>query len=94
MVPAAGTRWQRAAGVDDSPSLFAGDIMRKTNGRAAGAPRRASRATGRTATWPFFWLALLLVLVIALELRLLPPTGSIQIDGLQALILPVVAIWP
>ncbi len=41
---------------------------------------------------PFFWLALLLVLVIALTFHLLPPTGSIQTDGLRALILPVAAI--
>ena len=34
MVPAAGTPWQAAAGIEDSPELFLGDIMRKTNGEA------------------------------------------------------------
>ena len=33
-VPAAGTRYQRAAGIDDSPALFAADVMRKNNGEA------------------------------------------------------------
>ena len=33
-VPAAGTRWQRAAGIDDSPELFAADVMRKNHGEA------------------------------------------------------------
>jgi fumarate reductase flavoprotein subunit len=34
MVPAAGTRWQRAAGVEDSPARFLEDIMAKTAGEA------------------------------------------------------------
>ena len=34
MIPAAGTRWQIAAGVDDAPDVFYEDIMRKTKGRA------------------------------------------------------------
>lgn len=34
-IPAAGTRVQRAAGVDDSPALFAEDIQAKAKGRAA-----------------------------------------------------------
>ncbi len=29
LIPAAGTRWQRAAGIEDSPELFAADIMAK-----------------------------------------------------------------
>jgi len=29
LIPAAGTRWQRAAGIEDSPELFAADIMKK-----------------------------------------------------------------
>ena len=41
---------------------------------------------------PFFWLALLLVLLISLDLKLLPPTGTLQVQGWQALILPVAAI--
>ena len=32
MIPAAGTRWQREAGVDDSPEAFAADLMAKTHG--------------------------------------------------------------
>ncbi len=34
LVPAAGTRWQRAANIDDDPNRFAADILRKTKGRA------------------------------------------------------------
>jgi fumarate reductase flavoprotein subunit len=34
-IPAAGTRWQREAGVDDSPAAFAADIQAKARGRAA-----------------------------------------------------------
>lgn len=34
MVPAGGTRWQEAEGIDDSPELFLEDIMRKTHGEA------------------------------------------------------------
>lgn len=29
LIPAAGTRWQRAAGIEDGPDLFAADIQRK-----------------------------------------------------------------
>jgi fumarate reductase flavoprotein subunit len=32
LIPAAGTRWQRDAGIDDSPDLLAADIMRKAHG--------------------------------------------------------------
>jgi len=34
MVPAGGSRWQQAAGIDDSPQRFYSDIMAKTGGRA------------------------------------------------------------
>lgn len=34
MVPGAGTRFQREAGIDDSPELFAADVARKTHGEA------------------------------------------------------------
>lgn len=34
MVPGAGSRWQRDAGVDDSPERFVADIMAKTHGEA------------------------------------------------------------
>lgn len=32
LIPAAGTRWQREAGIDDDPARFAGDIMAKAKG--------------------------------------------------------------
>ena len=31
LIPAAGTRWQTALGIDDSPQLFAADILRKAH---------------------------------------------------------------
>jgi len=34
MVPAGGSRWQTATGIDDSPEMFYGDVMRKTKGLA------------------------------------------------------------
>ncbi len=34
MIPAGGSRWQRASGIDDSPELFYTDVMRKTKGAA------------------------------------------------------------
>ena len=34
MVPAGGSRWQRRAGIDDSPERFYDDVMRKTGGQA------------------------------------------------------------
>jgi fumarate reductase flavoprotein subunit len=34
MVPGAGTRFQEAAGIDDSPDLYVSDIMAKTHGEA------------------------------------------------------------
>ena len=41
MVPAGGSRWQAAAGVDDSPELFYEDAMRKTRGAADSVVTRA-----------------------------------------------------
>ncbi|MDX1690682.1 MAG: FAD-binding protein [Acidimicrobiia bacterium] len=41
MVPAAGSRWQREAGVDDSPDVLFGDIMAKTGGEADPVVARA-----------------------------------------------------
>lgn len=32
LIPAAGTRWQRGAGIDDGPEIFAADIMKKAKG--------------------------------------------------------------
>jgi len=51
-VPAAGTRYQRAAGIDDSPELFAADVMRKNHGEAD--PRIVDalcRSVGSTLEW-------------------------------------------
>jgi fumarate reductase flavoprotein subunit len=51
-VPAAGTRYQRAAGIDDSPGLFAADVMRKNHGEAD--PRIVDslcRGIGPTLEW-------------------------------------------
>jgi fumarate reductase flavoprotein subunit len=41
MIPAAGSRWQRECGVDDSPDRFYDDIMRKTGAKAAATVARA-----------------------------------------------------
>ncbi|HZM34518.1 MAG TPA: FAD-dependent oxidoreductase [Burkholderiales bacterium] len=51
-VPACGTRWQRAAGVEDSPARMAVDIQRKNGGEAD--PRIVDalcRASGPTLEW-------------------------------------------
>jgi len=51
-VPAAGTRWQRAAGVDDSPAAMAADIARKNNGEADAAVVASACATiGPALEW-------------------------------------------
>ena len=34
MIPGAGSRWQREAGIDDSPDQFVADVMAKTGGEA------------------------------------------------------------
>jgi fumarate reductase flavoprotein subunit len=34
LIPAAGTRFQRACGIVDTPELFAGDILKKAHGEA------------------------------------------------------------
>lgn len=41
MVPAGGSRWQEAAGIDDSPDLFLQDVVHKTKGTAEPAVARA-----------------------------------------------------
>lgn len=54
LVPAAGTRWQREAGVEDDPERFAADIMAK----AAGEPDAALvGAVARAAAPALEWLA-------------------------------------
>jgi len=46
MIPAAGTRWQRAEGIDDEPAVFYDDIMRKTKGSAYPVLARALTDVG------------------------------------------------
>lgn len=51
-IPAAGTRYQRAAGIDDSPERFAADVRRKNHGEAD--PRMVetvTRTIGPTLEW-------------------------------------------
>lgn len=51
-VPAAGTRYQRAAGIDDSPGIFAADVMRKNHGEAdARIVDALCRGIGPTLEW-------------------------------------------
>ena len=49
LIPAAGTRFQRARGIADSPQLFAADIQRKAKKRSGCGRRRCGR-TGCRAT--------------------------------------------
>lgn len=52
MVPGAGTRWQAAAGVEDTAEVFVEDILRKTKGQAD--PHLAGALAGvsaRLVTW-------------------------------------------
>lgn len=52
LIPAAGTRWQRQAGVEDTPERFAADIMAKAKG--APDPRlvdAVTRAAGPALEW-------------------------------------------
>lgn len=52
MIPGAGSRWQSAAGVADSPEAFLTDIMGKTNGEADPDLARALTAvSGRLVEW-------------------------------------------
>jgi fumarate reductase flavoprotein subunit len=46
MIPAAGTRWQAAADVDDDAACFAADIARKTKGTADSTATKALTAVG------------------------------------------------
>lgn len=54
MIPAAGTRWQQAAGVEDDPQRFLSDIDRKTGGTA---DRRVARALAESSAALVTWLA-------------------------------------
>src|SRR6185436_8620790 len=52
LIPAAGTRFQRAQGIEDSAKLFADDIARKAHGEAdAKLVRAAADNAGRTVEW-------------------------------------------
>jgi fumarate reductase flavoprotein subunit len=52
LIPAAGTRFQRAQGIVDSPARFAEDIRRKAHGEADPVlVRAASEGAGRTIEW-------------------------------------------
>lgn len=54
MIPAAGTRWQRAAGIDDDAGTFAADVARKTKGGVDATLTRALTEVGPTLV---DWLA-------------------------------------
>ena len=54
MVPGAGTRWQRAEGIDDSPETFLADILTKTHGEA---DRRLARALADVSARLVEWMA-------------------------------------
>src|SRR5665811_1759557 len=52
LIPAAGTRFQRAKGIADSPQLFAGDIQRKAKGEADPAIVNAvTQSAGGVIEW-------------------------------------------
>jgi len=52
LVPAAGTRWQRAAGVQDSAEQFTADIMAKAHGEPDPAlARHLAETSGRALEW-------------------------------------------
>jgi fumarate reductase flavoprotein subunit len=51
-VPAAGTRFQRAKGIDDNAALFASDIVRKSSGEAdADLVRRITESSASVVEW-------------------------------------------
>ena len=54
MIPGAGSRWQRAAGIEDSPELFLADVRRKTKGQA---DERLALALGTVSARLVEWLA-------------------------------------
>ena len=52
MLPAAGTRWQREAGVEDAPEIFLADVMAKSKGQADPGLSVALTTSARdVATW-------------------------------------------
>jgi succinate dehydrogenase/fumarate reductase flavoprotein subunit len=54
MIPGVGTRWQRAAGIADSPDLFVADVRRKTKGAG---DERLARALAEVSPRLVEWLA-------------------------------------
>jgi fumarate reductase flavoprotein subunit len=54
MVPGAGSRWQVAAGIEDSPSTFVADVLAKTGGAA---DRRLATALANVSAPLVEWLA-------------------------------------
>lgn len=54
MIPGAGTRWQRAAGIVDSPDLFVRDVMAKTRGEA---DERLARSLAEVSAPLVEWMA-------------------------------------
>ena len=51
-IPAAGTRLQRAAGIDDTPEILTGDLIRKARGQNDGAlARHVAHESARTVEW-------------------------------------------
>lgn len=52
LIPAAGTRWQSAASIYDTPALFAGDILRKAHGEPdAQIVEHLAQLAGPTLEW-------------------------------------------
>ncbi|GLR78829.1 FAD-dependent oxidoreductase (plasmid) [Azospirillum oryzae] len=52
LIPAPGTRWQRAAGIEDSPERFAADIIAKAKGEPDPAEvARVAQAVGPALEW-------------------------------------------
>ena len=52
LIPAAGTRWQKALGIADSPALFAADINDKSHGESdAAIVDLVAREAGMTVEW-------------------------------------------
>jgi fumarate reductase flavoprotein subunit len=54
MIPGAGSRWQRQAGIQDSPELFVEDVRRKTAGQG---DERLALALGQVSARLVEWLA-------------------------------------
>lgn len=54
MIPGVGTRWQRDAGIEDSPDTFVDDVARKTHGQG---DARLARALAEVSAELVEWLA-------------------------------------